>query len=213
ACASASAALHWYGCVKKTGGKYKTNSCKEEGAPNEFEWEKFKEGEKKNALSKGGPFTSKIKVAGINVTVECEKAEAKGSIENPAGGGAGVDTGEVVLKGCKVVLPANQNCKVIEPIVVKAKSELVLVSGKFEDKLIPEGEDFYVLVLEGCKTEALNGTFPITGSASAIFNNANSSAEFTTESTNGLRFGGNMASFTGTVTEEIEGGGALKVQP
>lgn len=102
-------------------------------------------------------------IAKENVTIECAKDIATGTLET-----AGLSTGEVNIKECKVLNKNKENlvnCKVKEPIVFKFKDQLITNgSGEVEDELKPTKaeEVFAEITIEGSLC-VLKGTFKVKG--------------------------------------------------
>jgi hypothetical protein len=106
----------------------------------------------------GGPVT----LAGpkLGFTLECGKASGSGSIFK-----GGSDEYAISLTTCKVV--GSAACKVVEPVTLKVKSELVHGNGYYE-KIVPakEGAPLATVSIEG-KECALAKENKITGSVAA----------------------------------------------
>ena len=93
--AVAQAAPHWYSCESKAGGKFKDAFCKEAASSGTFEWAKIKEGESVTVKTKNA-----IEINGQGFSMTCE-AKGKEKIENPVGGGAGVNSiSELLFMEC-----------------------------------------------------------------------------------------------------------------
>jgi len=202
--------LHWYGCVKQAGGKYKNSGCGETGSPGEWEWTKLKEGEKVNVVSSGGPITLTPKIDSITFEIRCEKRKDEGWVENPTGGRSAVGTTKAELTNCTVPRPEEQRCKVAEPWVFAGSTELVTVSGKAEEKYFPTADFFTELKLEHCESTSLNTQYPIAGFYDGVVSNKSSSQKFSSE-TSELTLGGTHVGYEGEADDEIKGGGGLKV--
>ena len=84
--AMAQAAPHWYSCVKQTGGKFKNSTCTEAAPSGTFEWAKTAESTPITVKASG---TLELRSLGLIRTCF---VKSKGKIENPAGGGAGVNS-------------------------------------------------------------------------------------------------------------------------
>jgi hypothetical protein len=217
-------------------GEFNNAACTEVGGTKEFT-NVLLTGETIKAVSKnkaGTSFILKGTLAGVKITLECTKVEDKSTLE---GGGPGKDKNEIIFTKCTVTAPAESGCKVKEPITVKTITVLVFLSrkkttppekwrvqtekeyeeapGKGEERAIgdefkPEtGTTFAEITLSGCNKahEALNGTFPVKGTDTGIA--SGSLLEFK-EETSSLTFGGNAATLTGTVEQEVEGGGVIE---
>ena len=84
--AVAQAAPHWYSCAKQTGGKFKNSTCTEAASPGTFEWAKVAENTPVTIKTEGT-----ITLLHAGAILSCS-VKGKGTIENPAGGGAGMDS-------------------------------------------------------------------------------------------------------------------------
>ena len=141
---------------------------------------------------------------GVNFEFECVGVEMAGSIENKVIGGAMQNVGKGVsftMVGCKVILPASQNCKIAgEKIEFTNMIGTTFEGGAFEMGIQfegAEGKEFGALVLEGCKSAGLNGPIPFGGSFVALVEGATLvTTAATTEKS--LTFGGKPA-WLGTV--------------
>ena len=154
-------------------------------------------------------------LAGVKVTIECKEEHGLGTINNL--GAMGESTATVHYLKCVVAAPAGQNCKVLnELVLVNPTKDLLLLltpSKGYRDDFSPEtGNIFTEISINSCTTEALNGTFKVTGTAAAEVNNATSSLEFNKTSGSALKFGGNHALYTDTIQVLTEGGGKIGVE-
>jgi hypothetical protein len=211
AAASASAAPHWWICEKGTGTgtKYTEHKCTTSSVTGEWEWKALAPGVRVNVKSKGGPFT----LTSPGKIIVCKKAVDNGWIENPTGGGAGIDLlAEAKFTECTVTKPAK--CTVTEPIVVKnANTLLSEVAGVFHDTFTPteeEGKLFTEIKLNGTEC-AGKGKFKVRGKATAIINGANAELTFT-NALSELTLGEEPAEFEGKATQETENEWAIDVR-
>ncbi|HEY0392121.1 MAG TPA: RHS repeat-associated core domain-containing protein [Solirubrobacterales bacterium] len=108
-----------------------------------------------SVASTAAPFT--IEVPKLLLKVECEVEKGSGKIISPSS-----DEATMELSKCKVVEP--KTCAVSEPIVIKAKTELLKKAGIVYDVLKPlMGEVFGTLILKN-ETCALPKELKLTGS-------------------------------------------------
>src|SRR4029077_229959 len=226
--ASASA-LEWYRCFPVTPGtgKFEDNHCQKPGGTKEFEKELIK-GLLKIIAKQTESYTLEGKLAGVTVEIKCEEQKATGSIHNGLTGkdlepgkgsqilvGLGLINNE--FKKCKVEKPAGQGCKVAEPIQPPSLIQLSTVNGKTYLLYSPDpakSETIFVeITLSGCTTTALNNTFPITGMAAGLAENATGTVSFKNEEPNKKLFlAGNAAVFKGASTMEMENGGIITAE-
>jgi hypothetical protein len=151
-------------------------------------------------------------LAGVKVTIECEEEHGTGTINNL--NTMGESTAVVHYLKCNVTVPENQNCLVQNHLVIvnPTKDLLSLLEGSYRDAFSPEtGTTFTSITIEKCNTTALNNTFAVEGTATALINNATSSLEFTKTSGSELTFGGNTATYTDTIQALMTGGGKIGV--
>ena len=199
---SASAAvLHWDVCEELTSslsnGFTTLEKCAKSEGPTGGKWTKYKlpAGTVLKVDSKGTTvFTFKTTILGLTLKIECTTKSDKGTIENPTGGGAGKGTDTTTFTGCSVPEPTGQGCRVKEPIVAEAATELVeFGAGKVAaDEFKPKNANFTEVTFERCSTTELNKTYPIKGTDVGIVLNSTSELEFTNESSS-LTFGGEPA--------------------
>ena len=202
--ASASAAVqHWDVCEELassiSNGFTTLVKCVKSEGPTGGKWTKYKllVGTVLNVDSKGtATFILKSTALGLTTKIECTTEANNGTIENPTGGGAGKDTNTIKFSGCMVPEPENQNCKVTEPIIAEAVTELTEFSGKPADLFRPKNANFTTITFTGCLTAELNKTYPVKGTDTGIALNNTSEQEFTNESSN-LTFGGEPAKLKG----------------
>jgi len=104
---------------------------------------------------------------------------------------------------CSVTKPAGKGCKVSGG-EVKTKELTATTVGQAENnvKVTPlEGTEFASIKIEGCSNEALNNTFPVTGSVTVTANGATASTTHTgVTAQNTLKFGGVKAGLEGAAT-------------
>ncbi len=218
ASSSASATVFHFDVCEEVSTTASTNytslaTCVASGVPSGGKWTKYKipTGTSLKVDSKTGAekFVLKTKALTLTVKIECTNETDRGTAENPAGGGAGKDKEVIEFTGCTVPEPTGLGCKVKEPIVASAITELVEFSGKAADEFKPEvtGGNFTEVTLVGCSNAELNKTFPVKGTDTGIGLNATSELEFTVASS-GLTFGGEPASLKGKASVLMEGNGA-----
>jgi hypothetical protein len=211
--ASASAALIWLECknVGAGNGFHANPLCNDPPqAGGTYAWVAIPRGVRLKTKSSGVPFTLKGTLAGVKITTECKKEQDEGWLENPAGTGNGTDLESTTFTECTVA-PTGQECKVKEPIKSLTNTALISVDIKVEDHFTPEGAHFEEITFEGCKTSALNGTFPVNGGAYGVIPTESSLLQFSGE-TSELTFGGNPARLSGTNTQETTEGAGLSAE-
>ncbi len=202
AAASASAAPHFYLCYLQSGGAYENALCNKTGAKL-YELEKAPEGTRLNVLStQVTSYKLKSELLGVKIEIICAAEHGEGWIENPSGGGAGLDLTTNSFSTCEVKKPSG--CTVAQPIVATSKTELVERSGTLLDLFTPDetGTTFVKVKLENCGL--LNGTYNIEGYTQGAINNAAGTLSFSKEG-NGLKFGGNEAEFKGESSVTLSG--------
>jgi len=102
--AAAQAQPHWYSCEKvgEGKGKFENAVCTKEGGKKEFEWVRIKVGTKEKPFDVQVTTTGVLILHALGREIEC-KVNDKGSIWNPAGGGAGEDEiTAFTTSGCKL---------------------------------------------------------------------------------------------------------------
>ena len=168
-------------------------------------------GVRANATSNGGPFILKSKAHGIKLEVDCQLQMSSGWIENPSGGGSGLDLSTIEFKTCTMPKPG-ENCMVRESITANANTELVTLGGKTLDLFTPDpaGQPFTTLEFLACTGGAsvLNGSYKIAGKTSGTVNNTTSELEFG-ESMDEITFAGEPVTLEGKTKQLSESGGTI----
>ena len=165
----------------------------------------------------GGNGILKATLAGVKLTIECGEESGSGTIENSTVSKMGEGSISFHYLKCTVAAPAGQNCLVLGELVrYSSTKDLLLLltpSAGYRDDFSPgSGTIFTTVLIDHCTTEALNGSFNLTGTMAAEVNNATSSLEFTSQSGSVLKFGGNAAEYLDTVQILMEGGGKIGVE-
>jgi len=205
-----SAIVHWFACTKQSGGRYSSSKCAAEGAPNEWESLKLKEGEKSTIAAKGNPIAFTSTQAGITGAFSCETEVTGATLENPSGGGDGTGSAEVKYKGCKAEGKwAEKGCKVTPGAGIATKLDVAVIDGKAEVTLAPKsGETLASFTFAECSNGALNGVWEMKGSMRGLYSNAASQIEFNAETTAqvSLTQRGQKTTAVGTIGLEASGG-------
>jgi hypothetical protein len=158
-------------------------------------------GQRLNVVSKGGPFTLKTKAHGLKIEILCKKEKDNGWIENPVGGGNGIDLVTSEFSECEVLKPSLMGCTVKEPIVAHANTELVTIGGAIWDQFTPDpaGGPFVVITIENCTGGAavLNGTYNVEGKTNGKVENSTSKLKFSATENDELTFATEPATLEG----------------
>jgi hypothetical protein len=169
-----------------------------------------------------GAAVLKAEIASVKSEIKCSKGKSKGTIEDGASGTVGKSTARITFEECKLVKPAN--CKLTEEDEKEIKTEslageLVLTSGRIEDKLTPKLGTFTAISMEGKESSCVishvgeEKTFSITGSQRCEVDKNNTEAETETEkhklickpSGGSLEIGTNTAEMTDEATLALSG--------
>jgi hypothetical protein len=147
-------------------------------------------------------------LSGVATELSCGIVEKKpGTIasmtnkEEPVGTMIAHGEGTLTYKECVVLKPAGKSCVVKEEMVT---TELLTAISEGASTLAfkpKAGTTFAGITIEKCTVEALNNTFPVTGTLKAKVEGATTTAneaEVTTQNT--LKFGGNKAGLGGSLT-------------
>jgi hypothetical protein len=216
AAASASAqnpAPHYFYCGQPGGSTwlYENNLCtKDKKGAGTWELRELPLATLLLITSEGGPYKLETEILLTKSIIECAKESGHGWIENPAGGGPGIDLVTNSFTSCSVKKP--KNCTVTEPIVARSNSKLVeLTDGSFWDLFgpDPEGSAFTSITLNGASC-ALPGTFEIKGQTYGKVNNATGKISFSA-SMDELTFAGEPAILEGESLVLTDGGGTVQV--
>jgi hypothetical protein len=154
------------------------------------------------------------KIAGVPIEIVCAEEHGSGWIENSAATGMGLSFALVHYLSCTMPKPAAGNCLVKNMLVHVTAHDLLILNGTgFRDEFAAEpGPNFTEITVESCSNSALDGTFPVKGTALAEVNNANLTLEFTETSGSTLKLGLIAATYTDTVKVEMENGGGIMVE-
>ena len=149
-------------------------------------------------------------LSGVVTEVQCTTVGGSGELTNSAASVSG--TGTIEYTGCTVTLPAGKGCKVTGgAVTTKNLAATTSGQGKNEVKFTPnEGTEFASIPIEGCSNEALNNTFPVTGSLVATATGATlSTTHAGVTAQNTLKFGGVKAGLEGTITISMKEGNPI----
>lgn len=167
----------------------------------------------------GGGLSIETTISGVKTRISCSGSSTTGSVENPAGGGDGTASVSFAFTGCSVPVPTGKSCyvegggftsKTLPGVLQKPETFAPL-------KLTGVGgsESIATISIRGCTGGSLNGEYPLTGSllVSPYLNLATPGMwtvdKSQTESSKLLRFGGVVASASGTLGAETTGGEAV----
>lgn len=169
-----------------------------------------------------GEATLKATISSVSAEIKCEKGKSKGAIEGAAAGAIGKSTVTMVFEKCEMITPAN--CKLTgeeerEIETTLLKGELVMTSGRVEDKLESKTGIFAAIGIEGKESTCVIASvgkpksFNVIGSQRCEVGSSNSEAE--TEATthkiickysgSGLEVGG-KAEMTSETTVKLTSG-------
>jgi hypothetical protein len=205
-------------CVAKgTGGTgvLYTANCAENSASGTAETKPIETKAPVEAASTGtSNFILKSTVAGVNFESTCTGLGGMPRVQNVLTGEFMHVTAEgpVTFTGCTVTAPAGKGCVVANVggskgtlTTVNLKSDTTATgSTKFEPAT---GTTFIEMEVSGCSVAFLNGTKPITGTATSARETAVTQA-FTTSSGSSLTFGGQAGTMTGKYHRATTTGGS-----
>jgi hypothetical protein len=156
-------------------------------------------------------------VAGVAVEIICTTVSSTGSAQNTEPTSENhhiVITGVVITySGCTVAKPAEKSC-VVKGGTITTNS---LQGEDKEDTIVfkpTTGTSFTGITIEKCTTTALNGTFNVTGSVTAVPNGATLTVSIAKVTGSSLEFAGQPAGLS--LVETIRGkktGGAEAAEP
>jgi len=185
------------------------------GGPTEGAKTKLAEGSSVSYSSSTGSasYTVSSTISGVKFTIQCNGSGnwAGGSVENPAGGGAGTAKGSMVFAGCIVSQPAN--C-VVEGGGASSKSLTGLATeagGVPAASFSPtEGSTIATFTIGGASCPAaLKGGKSLTGGLTGVPNSSGTYAF----SGAGLKYAGQTATLSGQATPETSAGERLLLAP
>jgi hypothetical protein len=175
--------------------------------------------EKTESTSSGGAVL-KATIAGVSSEIKCKKGKSKGTIEGGAAGTVGKSTATLVFEECEMVAPTNCKLNALDEGEIETsllKGELVMTSGRVEDKLESKTGIFAPIEIEGKTSSCVIAsvgrpkTFDVTGSQRCEVDSSNTEAE-TEATTHKLKCtpaGGSLA--IGTNTAEMTSEAAVKL--
>ncbi|HUC00774.1 MAG TPA: hypothetical protein VMS11_13210 [Solirubrobacterales bacterium] len=146
-------------------------------------------------------------IAGVKFNMACSGSGSgfEGSVENPAGGGAGTATGTMTLAGCYVSEPSGGVCSVESPVVSTPLSGLAgEAAGAPAVTFSPIGKStIATFVVSGgsCPT-ALKGSKSLTGSGLTGAFSETGKLLFSSSLNAGLKFAGQTATVSAQTTPE-----------
>lgn len=162
------------------------------------------------------PFRFGYVMALVEDEVECQTATIQGSLVNPAGGGAGTYSNQMVLKGCKSL--KFPSCKVLGET-----AQSLLLGGTAEESTLGTGikykgkgasEEFLYFQLKGGPCPLFGeGSYTIAGNVTSVaVPGVDGEYEFVRTKPSGLKIGGNPAWFTGKY-KLTSGGQPITIAP
>ena len=221
--ASASAAnLTAVTCVTDPNGTFIGDHCLKSGSGNKAKHVEFNQDETTTGIATNANTASETTAArssiltgtltGVPTEITCtEVASEEGMFENRKNAKGEMYAhaeGKLHYKGCVVNKPAGKGCKVAGETVltnqltgttdIAQEAEPALHTAEIKPK---EGNIFTEIKIEKCTTEALNNTYPVTGTVKARLSGATvqgTGAEVTAQNT--LKFGGQKAGLDGAIT-------------
>jgi hypothetical protein len=133
-----------------------------------------------------GEATLKATIASVSSEIKCKKGKSKGTIEGGAAGTVGKSTATMVFEECEMITPTN--CKLSaadegEIETAPLKGELVMTSGRVEDKLESKTPVFATIEIEGKTSSCVIASvgkpknFEVTGSQRCEVDSSNTQAE------------------------------------
>jgi hypothetical protein len=177
--------------------------------------------EKTESTSSGGAVL-KATIASVSSEIKCKKGKSKGTIEGGAAGTVGKSTATMVFEECEMIAPTNCKLNALDEGEIETtllKGELVMTSGRVEDKLESKTGVFADIEIEGKTSSCVIASvgkpksFEVTGSqlCEVDTNNTEAETEATTHKikcTNpvGLKVGGNKAEITSEAAVKLTSG-------
>ena len=133
-----------------------------------------------------GEATLKASIAGVSAEIKCEKGKSAGTIDGGAAGAVGKSVITMTFEKCKMITPTNCKLTSADKTIetTELQSELELVSGRIEDKLVPkESGAFATVSVEGKESSCVIAevgrpkNFGVAGSQVCEVDSSNSVAE------------------------------------
>jgi hypothetical protein len=168
-------------------------------------------GKSTGVTASGHPVTFAGEIAGYPVSLTCDMAVSKASLENPSGGAAGIGGAELAYSNC-VGTGGWAGCEISPSGPVGASLALSTVEGQAKIAISPTGATLGTFTMSGkC---ALTGSHKVIGVINGSYSNAKSQIEFNAATTGGgaLRFQsklGPKATATGSIGLQAAEGGNI----
>jgi hypothetical protein len=130
--------------------------------------------------------TLKATIASVAVEIKCEKGKSKGTVDGEAAGAVGKSIITMTFEKCRMITPTNCKLTTADKTIETSElqSELELVSGRIEDKLVPkEGATFATVGVEGKESSCVIAevenpkNFGVSGTQQCEVDSSNSVAE------------------------------------
>jgi hypothetical protein len=141
--------------------------------------------EKTESTSSGGALL-KATIASVSSEIKCKKGKSKGTIEGGTAGTVGKSTATIVFEECEMIAPTNCKLSALDEGEIETtllKGELVMTSGRVEDKLESKTGIFAGIEIEGKTSSCVIApvgrpkTFEVTGSQRCEVDSSNTQAE------------------------------------
>jgi hypothetical protein len=212
---------YWYACVKGAGGwptgGYSDPGCTTEVLKGIYGWKK-PTASTSFTVKGNETFTLEwLHAFGLttppSLNIACSSQSMEGSVENPAGGGAGKasSTSGLQLSGCTLTQPSQETSKCQ---VTESGAPLSGVATELGGKpaIRFEGSPVFSIKLASALGQscAYQGTYQFQGSLTAVSNGASSSLEFTKAGSSLISLA-HAATLEGTAKIETKAGEALKL--
>lgn len=206
---SSASALTMHECTEASGttGSYTTSECSVTSETGKFHWVPIV-GKQTLTPTATTNFTLGAVVGGVKFKIVCTALGGTATAENTEAAGEMkiVGTGVAEYSGCSVSEPAGKSCVVANPIKTV---ELSSTTKEMKFTYTPKsGEKFTTIVVSGCTVTALNGEKEVKGTAVAEveepgtgteMGTAGTTQKFTETSGSTLTFGGQAATFLGSL--------------
>jgi hypothetical protein len=150
-------------------------------------------------------------IGGIAVEIKCTTVSSTGNLKNQLLGEEHHITGTgivITYTGCTMPVPVGQECKIVGGTIKTNSLKATSNASGIVFEPTTAGTAFTTINTEGCKTASLNGSFPVTGTVTAIPNGA--TLEVTKASSEAtLKFAGQKATLQQIETLRMKEGNPI----
>jgi hypothetical protein len=128
-----------------------------------------------SSTTAASPMVLNFKIAGVALEIKCTTASSTGTLKNQLLGEEHhiTTTGVVITNsGCTVPVPSGQECEIVGGKITTNSLKATSNASGIVFEPTTAGGTFTTIGITHCKTASLNGSFPLTGTYTALPNGA-----------------------------------------